>query len=229
MRKYLAVAGDMHVCEVPHTMGQSVSGIPLWSVMAIALLAAPVRGVAEVPKTADTPYAAPPGQALLVFVRPRNRQASETDFRIVDQGGKCIGLLENGWQVTASMWPGKHMLMVVTGAAPPTVQLLRAKLSGGKTYIVQLRPRVNVKSPVRVEVVRREDRPLEAFPSDVKERSPFQPDLRECTEWVFWKRDKIARRGAAAKRKWDESSEARRELLTVDRSDGWTADEVYPD
>lgn len=197
--------------------------------MAIALLTAPARGAADVPKTAETPYAAPAGQALLVFVRPRQRQASETAFRIVDQGGKCIALLDNGWQVAAPMWPGKHMLMVITGTAPPTVQLLHAKLTGGKTYVVRLRPRVNVKSPVRIEVVRRENQPLEAFPLDVDEQSPFQPDLRQCTEWVFWKRDKIARRGAAAKRKWDESSEARREVVTVERSDGWTAAEVYPD
>ena len=182
--------------------------------------------VADVPKTIEEPYVAPKDQALLVISRPRHRQASETEFRIVDQGGRCLGLLKNGWQVATPMWPGKHMLMIVTGTTPPTVQLMQAKLSAGKTYVVQLRARVNVKSPVEVEVIRRANQPLEQFPQNIKEQSPFAQELRSCTEWVSWKRAKIEPRASNAKRKWDEASDEFRQQRTVRRNDGWTGPEI---
>jgi len=195
-------------------------------VLAIALLVAGSPAEAQIPKTVKSPYAAPSDQALLVFSRPRRRQASETAYRIVSQAGRCIAVLNNGWQMAAPIWPGKHMLMVVTGTAPPTIQLVQANLSAGKTYVVSLRARVNAKSPVEVEVVRRSDQPLEAFPPAVRELIPAKPDLRQCTEWVSWKRSKIETRAEQAKRKWDEASEEHRDAHTVRRNDGWTAAEV---
>ncbi|MGB5682397.1 MAG: hypothetical protein WBM47_11160, partial [Polyangiales bacterium] len=81
------------------------------------------RADAQISMAIEEPYAAPSDQALLVFTRPRHRQASETGFRIVNQAGRCIARVENGWQVAVPMWPGKHMLLVITGTAPPTVQL----------------------------------------------------------------------------------------------------------
>lgn len=196
-------------------------------VLVASLLATATPAGAQIPKTVETPYAAPSDQALLVFSRPRRRQASETTYRIVNQAGRCIAVLNNGWQMAAPMWPGKHMLMVITGTAPPTIQLMQVKLSGGKTYVVNLRSRVNVKSPVAIEVVRRSDQPLEAFPPAVRELVPNKPDLRQCTEWVSWKRSKIEPRAEQAKLKWDEASEEHRNQHTVRRNDGWTALEVW--
>ncbi|TNF64380.1 MAG: hypothetical protein EP303_01220 [Deltaproteobacteria bacterium] len=89
-------------------------------VLVASLLATATPAGAQIPKTVETPYAAPSDQALLVFSRPRRRQASETTYRIVNQAGRCIAVLNNGWQMAAPMWPGKHMLMVITGTAPPT-------------------------------------------------------------------------------------------------------------
>ena len=195
-------------------------------VLVASLLATATPAGAQIPKTVETPYAAPSDQALLVFSRPRRRQASETTYRIVNQAGRCIAVLNNGWQMAAPMWPGKHMLMVITGTAPPTIQLMQVKLSGGKTYVVNLRSRVNVKSPVAIEVVRRSEQPLEAFPPAVRELVPNKPDLRQCTEWVSWKRSKIEPRAEQAKLKWDEASEEHRNQHTVRRNDGWTALEV---
>ena len=182
---------------------------------------------AQVPKTEPRPYAAPPGKALLVFNRPRKRQAEETEIRIVDQAGRCLGLVHNGWQIAAPVSPGKQMLLVVTGTAPPAVQLLFAKLSGGKTYLVELRTRVNVKSPTAITVVRRDDQPLEAFPKTVKEQSPFTSDLRKCTEWVSWKRARLEPKAEVAKRKWDEAADGARAEHTIHRNDGWTEAEIY--
>jgi hypothetical protein len=174
----------------------------------------------------ESPYAAPSDQALVVFSRPRRRQASETTFRIVSQAGRCLAVLNDGWQMAAPMWPGKHMVMVITGTAPPTIQLVQLKLSAGKTYVVNLRSRVNMKSPVKIEVVRRSGQPLEAFPATVRELAPAKPDLRQCTEWVSWKRSKIEPRAEQAKGKWDEDTDEHRDAHTVRRNDGWTAAEV---
>jgi hypothetical protein len=181
---------------------------------------------AQVPKTIKEPYAAPNDQALLVFTRPRHRQASETEFRIVNQAGRCIGLLENGWQVAAPVWPGKQMLLVITGTMPPTVQLMQIKASAGKTYVVKLRARVNVKSPVEIDVIRRASQPLQQFPQAIKEQSPFKQELRSCTEWVSWKRSKIEPKAELAKRRWDDAEDSFRNERTVRRNDGWTASEI---
>jgi len=192
----------------------------------IALLAAGHTAEAEIPKTQKSPYVAPPGQALLVFSRLRRRQASGVTYRIVSRAGRCLAVLENGSQMAAPMWPGTQMLMVITGTVPPTIQLIEVKLSTGKTYVVTLRARVNVKSPVRIDVMRRSHQPLEAFPAPVRERILAKPDLRRCTEWVSWKRSKIESRAQKAKHKWDEAADAYRDALTVHRNDGWTAAEV---
>ena len=96
------------------------------------------------------------------------------------------------------------------------------------TYLelVKLRARVNVKNPVEIEILRRSDRPMQTFPSEVKEQSPFKQDLRKCTEWVSWKRTKIESRAELAKKKWDESTQEHRDEYTIRRNDGWTAAEV---
>lgn len=181
---------------------------------------------AQIPKAVESPYAAPRDQALVVFSRPRRRQASNVTYRIVNRAGRCLAVLEDGWQMGATMWPGRHMVMVVTGTAPPTIQLMELKLSAGKTYVVNLRSRVHMKSPVRIRIVRRADQPLEAFPPAVVKLAPVDPDLRRCTEWVSWKRSKIETRAEQVKGKWDEAGDEYREALTVRRNDGWTATEV---
>jgi len=217
----------MFACEIHHNMRRRPREIPgVIGVLLIACLAVADPARAEVEKVVEEPYAAPQGQALLVFSRPRRKQPSETEFRIVDQGGRCIAFLRNGWQVAVPMWPGKRMLLVVTGTAPPTVQLLQVKLNAGKTYVVELRARVNVKSPVQVDVIRRSDQPLEQFPPAIKEQSPFKQELRSCTEWESWKRRKIEPRAEVAKTKWDDGDDAFRSEHTVRRNDGWMASEV---
>ena len=174
----------------------------------------------------EAPYAASPDQALLIFSRPRRRQASEVTMHVVNQAGRCIALLKNGTQMAAPMWPGKHVLMVITGMAPPTVQLMEARLSAGKTYAVELRTRVNAKNPVAIQVLRRADQPLQAFPPSIVDQVASKPDLRRCTEWVSWKRKKIESRAHRVKADWDEASDAYRAGRTVRRNDGWTAAEV---
>ncbi|KPK17688.1 MAG: hypothetical protein AMJ62_00945 [Myxococcales bacterium SG8_38] len=192
---------------------------------AVLTAAPPLPLTAQIPKAAD-PYVAPADQALLIFTRPRRRQASEVTIRVVNPAGRCLAELENGWQTAAPLWPGTHMLMVVTGEAPPTVQLMEAKVRAGRTYVVRLETRVNVKSPVRITVVRRDDQPLEAFPPTVRDAIPTASDFRKCNEWISWKRSKIEPRAERAKQHWDQADEAFRELRTIHRNDGWTAAEV---
>lgn len=217
----------MFACEIAHNMPRAYFVFPgVFLSMLIACLVPCPAASAQAPTAVEDPYVAPHDRALLVLARPRQRQSSETELRVVNQAGGCLGLLRNGWQVAVPMWPGRHMLMVVTGTAPPTVQLLEVKVSAGKTYVVKLRTRVNVKSPVDIQIVRRSDQPLEQFPQDIKAIAPFEQDLRSCTEWVSWKRSKLEAKAQAAKAKWDDADEALRDELTVRRNDGWTSAEV---
>ena len=227
MRKIQAIAGDKRACEIPHNVRRRLPKLlGVLGVFAVVAAVGPSPAQAQLPKTNRAPYAAPADQALVVFARPRHRQAETTPFRIVDRAGKCIAYLENGWHVATPLWPGKHMLMVVTGTLQPTVQLFEAKLTGGKTYIVKLRARVNMKSPVEIEVIRRADQQMEAFPPWVSKQLPLRQELRECTEWVSWKRRKLEPKAEVAKQKWDDASDEHRDERTIRRNDGWTADEI---
>jgi hypothetical protein len=147
-------------------------------------------------------------------------------MHVVNQAGRCIAVLDNGSQMATPIWPGKQMLMLVTGTAPPTVQLLEVRLTAGKTYVVGLRTRVNAKRPVAIEVFRRGDQPLGAFPPEIVERVPAKPELRSCTEWVSWKRSKIESRAQRVKADWDTADDAQRTSHTVHRNDGWAAAEI---
>jgi len=198
------------------------------SLLALVALSTGVAAEAQIPRAtaSESRYEAPSDQALVVFNRPRRRQPSELTFRVVSQAGRCLAVLNNGWQMSATLWPGRHMVMVVTGTAPPTIQLMELKLSAGRTYVVNLSPRVHAKRPVTIEILRRKNQPLEAFPPSVRQLAPIKPDLRTCTEWVSWKRAKIETRAEQAKRAWDEGTEEHRDAHTVRRNDGWTASEV---
>jgi hypothetical protein len=197
----------------------------LLGVLVVTLGGTAAPAGAQIPQVAD-PYVAPPDQALVVFSRARRRQASNVTIRVVNPAGRCVAELDNGWQMAAPLWPGSHMLMLITGEAPPTVQLMEVKVAAGKTYVVRLETRVNVKSPVRISAMRRSAQPLEAFPPEIRDAIPVRPDLRKCTEWISWKGSKIEPRAQRAKQQWDGADDDYRELLTVHRNDGWTAAEV---
>ena len=91
---------------------------------------------------------------------------------------------------------------------------------------MKLRTRVSSKRPIEVEVVRRADQPLEAFPPEVRALIPAKVDLLKCTEWVSWKIGKIESRAERVKHYWDQASDEHLDAHTVRRNDGWTATEV---
>lgn len=182
---------------------------------------------ADIPKTpTKSPYVAPEGEALLVFVRERKRLASEVIYSIVDERGRCIASVANDWKVVAAVKPGTQMLMVVTGVAQPQVQLLKVKAAAGKTYVVKMRPRVNTKSPVELTILRRSTEPLEMFPASIHETGPFKPNLEECTAWVAKRQAKLATKAAQAKEAWKAGDNELRASQTIRTADGWTGDEV---
>ncbi|MDH3625727.1 MAG: hypothetical protein OEQ49_17815 [Myxococcales bacterium] len=196
--------------------------------VSLAILAAGAPVVeADPPKSLDeSPYVAPEGKSLVVFVRPRKRLASEVIYSVVNERGWCIASVANDWKVVARVEPGTQMLMVVAGVAQPQVQLLKLKAEAGKTYIVKMRPRVNTKNPVELTILRRGTEPLEMFPASIRESSPFRPNLDECTAWVATRQSKLANKAAQAKEAWRGKDKAFRESHTIRGADGWTGDEV---
>ncbi|MDH3844986.1 MAG: hypothetical protein OES69_13670, partial [Myxococcales bacterium] len=89
--------------------------------VSLAILAAGAPVVeADPPKSLDeSPYVAPEGKSLVVFVRPRKRLASEVIYSVVNERGWCIASVANDWKVVARVEPGTQMLMVVAGVAQP--------------------------------------------------------------------------------------------------------------
>ncbi|MEM8608107.1 MAG: hypothetical protein AAGF92_13430 [Myxococcota bacterium] len=202
----------------------------MWRRTIAAALVASWVGVARAddPKPqAPSPYVAPEGDALLVFVRPRKRLAEDVLYSVVNARGECIGVLGNDWKVTAAIRPGTQTLMVVSGVAQPQVQLLQVQATKGHTYVVTMRPRVNRKSPVDLTVLRRRDQPLKAFPAAILDTNPFRSDLGDCTAWVAAKRERLTSKAEAAKEQWSVDPEVR-SAQTVRANDGWPAKEVLP-
>ncbi len=196
-------------------------------VLASAILGAAASGKADPAKALlGSPYVAPEGKALVVFVRGRKRLASEVVYSIVDKRGRCVASVANDWKVVAQVEPGTQMLMVVTGVAQPQVQLLNVKAVAGKTYVVKMRPRVNAKNPIELTILRRSNEPLEMFPASIRETGPFRPDLDECTAWVQARQSKLATKAARAKEGWHSKDEKFKASHTIDGADGWTRAEV---
>lgn len=182
---------------------------------------------ADIPKTpTESPYVAPEGEALLVFIRDRKRLASEVIYSVVNERGRCIASVPDSWKVVAPIKPGTQTLMIVTGVAQPQVQLLKVKAQAGKTYVVKMRPRVNTKSPVALTILRRSTEPLEVFPATILDTSPFKPDLEGCTAWVAARQSRLATKAAQVQQAWKAAEEEFRASQTVRPADGWTADEV---
>lgn len=182
---------------------------------------------ADIPKTpTESPYIAPRGEALLVFVRERKRLSSEVVYSVVDARGRCIASVPDDWKVVAPTRPGTQTLMVVTGVAQPQVQLLRVKAAVGKTYVVKMRPRMNAKAPVELTILRRGTEPLGMFPAAIRETSPFKPNLEECTAWVAKRQSKLVTKAAQAKEAWQAKDEEFQAKHTIGAADGWTAEEV---
>ncbi|MDH3726829.1 MAG: hypothetical protein OER77_04810 [Myxococcales bacterium] len=196
--------------------------------VSLAIWAAGAPSVeADLPGTArESPYVAPEGKALVVFVRKRKRLASEVIYSIVNERGQCIALVANDWKVVARIEPGTQTLMVVTGVAQPQVQLLKVKAAAGKTYVVKMRPRVNAKNPVELTILRRSAEPLEMFPASIRETGPFRPNLDECTTWVATRKSKLVTKAAQAKEAWQAKDKEFRASQTIHATDGWSGDEV---
>ncbi len=188
---------------------------------------APTLSRAQIPTVSTkSPYVAAEGKALLVFVRPRKRLAEEVLHSVVDEQGRCIAVLGNGWTVVAPVRPGARKLLVVTGVAQPTVQLLKVKATVGNTYVVMFRPRVNAKRPVDITILRKSEQTLEKFPPSVLESGPFHPDLRDCSAWVASRRGRLVGKASDAKADWNEEDDEFRAAHTIRPADGWSASEI---
>lgn len=195
--------------------------------LSLAILVGQPTAEADIPKTpTKSPYIAPEGEALLVFVRERKRLASDLIYSIVDERGRCIASVPNDWKVVAPVKPGTQTLMVIAGVAQPQVQLLKVKAGAGRTYVVRMRPRVNTKSPVELSILRRSNEPLEMFPAAIRETGPFKVNLDACTAWVAKRQSKLATKAAQAKAAWKAADEEFRANQTIRAGDGWTGDEV---
>lgn len=171
-------------------------------------------------------YVAPKNKALLVVARDEKSFARAVTYRVTDERGRCLAVLESGWQSAIPLHDGKQILLLIVGNAPPQVELLRVDLDVGRTYVVRLNAKFRAKHPVEIEPLRRSEARAQMFPLPIRETRPRRGDLEACTAWVKKRKDKITPRVAAAEKTWSEGGKPHQNARTVREEDGWTAEEV---
>ena len=173
-----------------------------------------------------TAYVAPKNKALLVVARDEKSFARAVTYRVTDERGRCLAVLESGWQSTIPLHDGKRILLLIVGNAPPQVELLRVDLDAGRTYVVRLNAKFRAKQPIEIQPLRRSEARAQMFPLPIRETKPRKGDLETCTAWVKKRRDKVMPRVAAAEKAWSEGGKPYQDARTVREEDGWTAEEV---
>ena len=204
-----------------------------WLLTVLALLGLGTPVAAEIPTTPESPYVAAEGKALLVFARSAKWQLPDVTYTVVDEGGRCLGVLGNGWTVAAPVRPGRQRIMVLSGTLQMGMQLLRVRLDAGKTYVIRLDPSISAKEPIRFRVLRAEQEP---FPSDILGTTPFRSlasvpmapweDLDECSASMRKRAGKLESKSKRALEDWSTETKAFRDARTVRPNDGYSASEV---
>jgi hypothetical protein len=82
---------------------------------------------------------APPNKARVVFVRPSNF-AFKVIFTIIDEHGYFLGDSTAGARFSVFLDPGDHYFIVWT----ETTETVRATLAPGRTYYVEVRPKMGL-------------------------------------------------------------------------------------
>ncbi len=83
-----------------------------------------------------------PDKARVIFVRPSSG-AFQSIFTLIDEHGFFLGDSSAGYRFLVLFDPGEHYVVAMTDAA----ETLRLTLSPGRTYYVELRPKLGVWKP----------------------------------------------------------------------------------
>jgi hypothetical protein len=119
------------------------------------------------------PQGAPPDQARVVFVRPSSA-AFHSIFTLIDGHGYFLGDSSAGCRFSVFLAPGDHHVIAMTDEAAS----LRMTLSPGRTYYVEVRPKLGVWKPqVQLLAVSRQSGLLKSIPEYLARTKVTIPDF----------------------------------------------------
>jgi hypothetical protein len=125
------------------------------------------------PVTGPEPMGAPPNKARVVFVRPSG-MASAVIFTIIDERGYFLGDSTAGGRFSVFLDPGEHYFIVWT----ETTETAKATLAPGRTYYVEVRPKMGVwKARASLWAVNRRSGLMQNIPSYLSETTVTTPDF----------------------------------------------------
>jgi hypothetical protein len=125
------------------------------------------------PVAGPEPLGAPPNKARVVFVRPSS-MAKKVIFTIIDERGYFLGDSTAGARFSVFVDPGDHYFIVWT----ETTETVRATLAPGRTYYVEVRPKMGMwKARASLWAVNRRSGLQQNIPSFLAETIVTTPDF----------------------------------------------------
>ena len=170
-------------------------------------------------------YVAPQGKAVLVLVRNRALMGS-VKFRVIDEKRRCTAMLKGRSHVGMAIKPGKHKFYILAAKRVVKAERIDARVTAGRTYIIETRPSARMKERLDVETVRRgTDRFAESVHWITGTKS-ISRNLAECTQWVAQKSSKVTAAITAAEQEWEMSGDFYQKARTLKPKDGRTKKEI---
>jgi len=197
---------------------------------AFALVTLPANGGAS----PDAPYVAPKDKALIVFVR-NGRASKEAPFVIFDEDGKCVAVHGEEDSELVPMEPGKHTLYTMSY----NIKRMEFDVAAGRTYFVEIvLPRYGA-GTIKVTMAKRDSDAFKEVKTWVKGKAASDPkgDVCRGTEMQssLEGSKRASKRGTTARydrktdtadEKWNAADDAYRATWTMNKEDGFTAEEA---
>ena len=125
------------------------------------------------PVAGPEPVGAPPNKARVVFVRTSS-MANRVLFTIIDERGYFLGDSTAGGRFSVFLDPGEHYFIVWT----ETTETAKATLAPGRTYYVEVRPKMGVwKARASLWAVNRRSGLMQSIPSYLSDTTVTTPDF----------------------------------------------------
>lgn len=198
-------------------MKQTLSrSVPTLLIAAFAFSSAVGPGDA---RAEPSPYAAPKGKALVVFVRDRFGDR-KVPYAILNAKGECLSVLEGVGSGLLSRDPGKQTLYVMS----TTIQRLELDLAAGRTYFIRIESRGGMaKGVAKVTLAQRGSPAFKEINTWLAEVKPSEATPDSCRPD---KKGRIPKKVAKADESWKTADAAEHAKYTMSKKDGLTAKEV---
>jgi hypothetical protein len=160
------------------------------------------------------PLQPPSGEALIAFVRPGGLSAT---FTVIDDKGNYIGQIPTDSHVLHATAPAHYRYIVWA----ENTSVLDADVAAGKTYIVEVAPRMGMWSArAHLLPVKRGGKDWDKAPQWVQETTQWDVDPDLAKQWTEEKRDGIVIQLQRAKEMWAKYDEEDKEKRTMRPDDG---------